>query len=84
MPYLHYILADITKLYLSVLLSLWCYSLKNKTISSKRMRSLVSVSVDSFIRNSTGTLSAFPCAKTQQVGRMRSSVASVIDSVLKT
>ena len=64
--------------------------LRTKAICSKRMRRLISIRVNYMlgkqyisIHNYTRTLSAFPCGRTQYVRRMRSSIASMIQSVLE-
>ena len=64
--------------------------LRTKASCPKRMRKLISISVDymlgltiHFIHNYTRTSSAFPCGKTQHVRCMRSSVVIMIQSVLE-
>ena len=61
--------------------------LGTKAICSKRMRRLMTFSVPYMLgkRNlfHTRTLSAFPCGRTQHVRRMRSSIVSMIQSVLE-
>ena len=61
--------------------------LGTKATCSKLMRSRIdSISVHYkiyFIHNYTQTLSAFPCGRTQHVRRMRSSIVSMIQSVLE-
>ena len=64
--------------------------LRTKAICPKRMRRLISISVNymlgmtiHFTQNYIRTLSAFPCGRTQHVRRMRSSVVSMIQSVLE-
>ena len=66
--------------------------LRRKSVCSKRMRRLISISVNYmldkqyiFIHIYTKTLSAFPCDRTLHVRRtcMRSSIVSMIQSFLK-
>ena len=64
--------------------------LKTKAICSKRIRRLISISVNYmlwkryiFIHNYTQTLTAFPCGRTQHARRMRFSIVSMIKSVLE-
>ena len=67
--------------------------LRTKAICSKRMRRLIRVQPTQsklyvretihFIHNYTRMLSAFPCGRAQYVRRMRSSIASMIQSVLE-
>ena len=67
--------------------------LRTKAICSKRMRRLIRVQPTQsklyvretihFIHNYTRTLSAFPYGRAQYVRRMRSSIASMIQSVLE-
>ena len=53
------------------------------------MRKLISISVNYMLGNRyisytiiQGTLNAFPCGRTQHVRRMRSSIVSMVQSVL--
>ena len=64
--------------------------LRTKAIFSKRMRRLISISVNYMLGNRyisyaiiQGTLSVFPCGRTQHVRRMRSSIISMIQSVFE-
>ena len=64
--------------------------LRTKAIFSKRMRRLISISVNYMLGNRyisyeiiQGTSSAFPCGRTQHVRRMRSSIVNMIQSVFE-
>ena len=64
--------------------------LRTKAIFSKRMRRLISISVNYMLGNRyisyaiiQGTLSVFPCGKTQHVRRMRSSIVIRIQSIFE-
>ena len=82
-----------TKLYMVPIFP--CYPsgtilLRTKAICSKRMCRLISISVNYMLGNRyisykiiQGTLSAFPCGRTQHVRRVRSSIVSMIQSVLE-
>ena len=68
------------------------FSLRTKAICSKRMRRLIGIRVNYMLGKQyisytlymyTNILSAFPCGGTQHVRRMRSSIASMIQSVLE-
>ena len=66
------------------------FSFRTKAIFSKRMRRLISISVNYMLGNRyisyaiiQGTLSVFPCGRTQHVGRMRSSIVNMIQSVFE-
>ena len=84
---------NITKLYMVPIFP--CYPsgtilLRTKAIFSKRMRRLISISVNYMLDNRyisyeiiQGTSSAFPCGRTQHVRRMRSSIVSMIQSVFE-
>ena len=84
---------NITKLYMVPVFP--CYPsgtilLRTKAIFSKRMRRLISISVNYMLGNRyisyaiiQRTLSVFPCGGTQHVRRMRSSIVSMIQSVFE-
>ena len=84
---------NITKLYMVPIFP--CYPsgtilLRTKTIFSKRMRRLISISVNYMLDNRynsyaiiQGTVSVFPCGRTQHVRRMRSSIVSMIQSIFE-
>ena len=84
---------NITKLYMVPIFP--CYPsgtilLRTKAIFSKRMRRLISISVNYMLDNRyisyeiiQGTSSAFPCGRTQHVRRTRSSIVSMIQSVFE-
>ena len=64
--------------------------LRTKAILLKRMRRLISIGVNYMLGNRyisyaiiQGTLSVFPCGRTQHVRRMRSSIVSMIQSVFE-
>ena len=86
-------LDNITKLCIVPIFS--CYPsgtilLRTKAICSRRMRRLISISVNHMLGKRFisytiihDRLSAFPCDRTQDVRRMRSSIASMIESILE-
>ena len=86
-------MSNITKLYMIPIFP--CYPsgtvlLRTKAIFSKRMRRLISISANYMLGSRyisyaiiQGTLSVFPCGRTQHVRRMRSSIVSMIQSVFE-
>ena len=63
---------------------------KKSNFFSKRMRRLISISVNYMLGNRYfsyaiihGTLSVFPCGRTQHVRRMPSNIVSMIQSVFE-
>ena len=65
-------------------------TLRTKTVCSKRMRRLISISVnyngwvnDTFHTQFYTNVRSFPCGRTQHVRRMCSSIVSIIQSDLK-
>ena len=91
---LHHFEGNMTKLYMVPIFPCspsGIILLRTKAICySKRMRRLININVSYMLGNRYisyttihGTLSAFPCGRTQHVRRMRSSIASMIQSVFE-